>query len=129
MAMRWQDDNAPAAIAQITPGMSRPLAFLLGKILRRKLTRATREQGLGRLPDEVLNREVENVLADVSAMLGESPFFLADTLSAADLAMHGQFGFGLSGSTPAFAKAFAQHENLKQFQQRVTTLVESRKLS
>lgn len=128
MAMRWQDDNAPRAIAQITPGMSRPLALLLGIVLRRKLTRAIREQGLGRLPDEVLNGEVKNVLSDLSIMLGNSPFFLSDTLSAADLAVHGQFGFGLSGSTPAFEQAFARHANLQAFQSRVSELVESRRL-
>ena len=123
MAMRWWPMNAPQAIAQITPGMSKPLAYILGKIITRKMIKATREQGLGRLPEKVLTVELDQVLANLSAMLGDSLFFLSDRIGAADLSVYGQFGFGLSGTTPAFAQAIEGYPNLMAFQERVSGLV------
>jgi glutathione S-transferase len=124
MAMRWQPANAAGAINQITSGMSEPLAYVLGKILARKMTKATQEQGLGRLPEAVLNAELKQILADLSAMLGNSPYFLSDEIGAADLAVYGQLGFGLSGTTPAFTLAVEGHANLLAFHDRVATAIE-----
>ncbi|ARN74616.1 glutathione S-transferase family protein [Oceanicoccus sagamiensis] len=123
MAMRWQRDNADKAIAQITSAMPAALGFILGKIIKKKLASSTIAQGLGRLPQSVLIEETARQLQDLSLILGDSPYFYARQASAADFAVYGQIGFGLTGTTPAFEAAYAEHQNLQDFYSRIKQLL------
>lgn len=124
MAIRWQKDNANKAIAQITSAMPRVLGWVLGYVLKKKLTKTTWAQGLGRLPRDVLARELSQLLEDLSFLLADSPFFFSAQPSAADFSVYGQIRFGMSGTTPDFEVAYQQHENLQQFYRRIETLLE-----
>ncbi len=125
MAMRWQAENADKAIAQITSAIPAVLGFILGRVLKKKLAKTTAAQGLGRLPQSVLIEETAQHLQDLSTLLGDSPYFYSEQASAADFSVYGQIGFGLSGTTPAFEAAYAEHKNLQQFYQRVKDLLKS----
>lgn len=123
MALRWQPDNAPSAIAQITSALPGFVAGPLGWLLKRKLKQTTWAQGLGRLPLPVLTQETSNVLRDLSLQLGDSDFFFTDCPGAADFSVYGELVFGLSGSTPEFEEAMQHYPNLLAFYDRVKTQV------
>jgi glutathione S-transferase len=119
MALRWTPRNAAATTAQITQGAPAMLRPLLAPIISRQIGRMPRVQGLGRLPYEVLVREVEERLDDLVVVLGAHPFFYAERPSAADLAVYGQLHCGCSGPTPDFAARVAARPTLAAFMRRV----------
>jgi glutathione S-transferase len=57
-------------------------------------------QGLARLPLQVLTDELGHRLDELLEFLGSRPFFFSDRVSAADLALFGQFSMQRSGPTP-----------------------------
>jgi glutathione S-transferase len=119
MALRWSAKNAPAAAAQIfgaLPALVRPLARSLGG---RRIRASTRAQGLGRLPEDVLLRELAHHLDDLVTILGEEPFFFAGRPSIADLAIYGQLRVLRSGPTPDAARLIDEHPPLVQHMERV----------
>jgi len=119
MALRWTKKNTPATARQITAG----LPALLRPIARRSLTRSisatVRGQGLGRLPDEVIVREFGERLDDLCTLLGERPFFFANELSRADLALYGMLSSGMSGPTPEINRLVGERPALVQHIERV----------
>ena len=82
-------------------------------------------QGTGRLPYDVLCQELELRAGDLATLLGSSAFFFAEFLSVADLAIHGQFHFGLSGLTPEFDAALGHHPTLGDWKKRVEEAIGS----
>lgn len=119
MALRWSDKNMRATSAQILstlPAGIRPLASL---ILPRQLRATTAAQGLGRLPQEVLVRELGRQLDDLVTILGEAPFFYAAQPSVADLAIYGQLRMLRSGPTPEADALIAERPALVSYMSRV----------
>lgn len=118
MAIRWKGGNADKAIAQITSAMPKLLGKILGFVLKRKLSKSTMEQGLGRLPIDVLEGEVAIIIKDLSLMLGNADFFFGE-MSAADISVYTQLQFSLSGTSPAFESTIANYDNLGAFLARM----------
>jgi len=119
MALRWTRKNAPASLSQIVAGLSaffRPVARL---VLPRRVGRMPLAQGLGRLPDAVIVRELGHRLDDLVALLGRRKFFYADAPSAADLALYGQFSAMRSGPTPEAERLLNERPALADFMKRV----------
>jgi glutathione S-transferase len=119
MALRWTEKNGPATAAQIfakLPVHIRVLASLFGP---RQIRATTVAQGLGRLPPEVLLRELAGHLDDLVLILGNQPFFHADQISVADLAIYGQFHMLRSGPTPDAAALLGARPALLEHMRRV----------
>lgn len=119
MALRWSQKNAPATAVQITsglPGLLRPLAR---RMLTRQIGGMARAQGMGRLPAEVVVGELGERLDDLLALLGERPFFFADEVSRADLALYGMLQMGLSGPTPEVNQLVNERPGLAPYLERV----------
>jgi glutathione S-transferase len=119
MALRWTEKNGPATAAQIfaqLPVHIRVLALLFGP---RQIRATTIAQGLGRLSPEVLVRELAGHLDDLVLILGHKPFFYADQVSVADLAIYGQFHMLRSGPTPEAAALVSARPALLDHLRRV----------
>ena len=119
MALRWSAKNEPATLAQITGGMPFLMRRVARPILRRQIGRQPRFQGLGRLPVDVLVRELGTHLDDLVALLGERPFFHADEPSIADLAVAGELETGTSGPSPEVNELLAARPVLVAHLERV----------
>jgi len=100
MALRWTAKNGPATAEQIFSRLPVYLRFIAALVGPRQIRRTTMAQGLGRLPDDVLVRELGRHLDDLVLLLGAKPFFYADRPSVADLAIYGQLHMLRSGPTP-----------------------------
>jgi glutathione S-transferase len=126
MVLRW---NIPAnatrtinLIAKELPPILRPLAKILAL---RFIASQTRAQGMGRLPLDVLLRELDGHLANLVQLLGDGPFFFSVSQpSIADLAIFGQLGFLHSAVTPEGTAAVEQHPALLEFCQRLDALTD-----
>ncbi|HVS13781.1 MAG TPA: glutathione S-transferase family protein [Thermoanaerobaculia bacterium] len=95
MSYRWAPSRAARSLGEIfdhakVPPMVRVLA---GGLWRRRVRQATLAQGLGRLPEEVLERELEGRLDDLATLLGADPWFVGEGPSWADLAVVGELRF------------------------------------
>jgi glutathione S-transferase len=66
----------------------------------RQIRGTTVAQGLGRLPPDVLLTELAGHLDNLVLILGDHPFFYADQISVADLAIYGQLHMLRCGPTP-----------------------------
>jgi glutathione S-transferase len=119
MALRWSPGNTPATIRQILPTVPGVLRPLVGALVARQIGRTPRVQGLGRLPGDVLVREAGLRLDDLVAQLGPRPFFFADRVSAADLAVYGELRTALSGPTPEFEALVSERPALSDHMKRV----------
>jgi glutathione S-transferase len=119
MALRWAKPNAAATIEQITGSVPSLLRPLVAPLIARQIGSTTRAQGLGRLPYDVLIHETGRVLDDLVTLLGRRPFFYADRISAADLAIYGELRAGLSGPTPDFAALVSERPALADHTKRV----------
>jgi glutathione S-transferase len=85
----------------------------------------TRAQGLGRLPLNVLLRELDGHLTNLARLLGDGPFFFGVSQpSIADLAVFGQLGFLHSSVTPEGIAAMEKHSELLEFCQRLDALTD-----
>lgn len=119
MALRWTDANAPATARQILGRVPGPLRPLLVPLMRRQVAGMARAQGMGRLPVAVLEREYGERLDDLVRMLGGRPFFHADRLSVADLAVYGQLHMARSDVSPETRRALAARPALGDYMKRV----------
>jgi glutathione S-transferase len=119
MALRWADPNAAATADQILSSVPALLRPILRIVVRRKVGGMARSQGLGRLPHEVVVRELGRILDDLVVLLGDRTFFYADEPSLADLAVYAQIQMGLSGPTPEVEVLVADRPALTEFQKRV----------
>jgi glutathione S-transferase len=119
MALRWTEKNGRASANQIVanaPSLARPVARAM---VRRRIAPTARAQGLGRLPEDILLRELAGRLDDLQTILGDRPFFFADQPSAADLAIYGMFSCALSGPTPEVNRLVGERPGLAQWMKRV----------
>jgi glutathione S-transferase len=119
MALRWVPQHADASARQIAasaPAFLRPLAV---PMIKRKIGRMPQVQGTGRLPYEVLLREIARTLDDLVCLLGERPFFYAQEPSAADLAIYGELESACSGPTPEFERMLSERPALLDFRKRI----------
>ena len=119
MALRWTPTNAPATAAQILGSLSPAIRAIASLIVPRQLRAMTVAQGLGRLPEDILVRELGGVLDDLVILLGNTQFFCAGQLSAADLALYGQFHMLLSGPTPQAEALLRARTGLIDYMRRV----------
>ncbi len=119
MALRWSAKNAPATTAQIFANLPVHLRLLASLLGPRQIRATTIAQGLGRLPAEVLLRELAGHLDDLVLILGDQPFFYADEISVADLAIYGQFHMLRSGATPDAEALLRARPKLLEHMQRV----------
>ncbi len=102
MALRWTiPANAKRALqifVSAAPPLLRPLIRITAPRLMRSQVRA---QGTGRLPADILVRELDGHLAALVKMVGRGPFFFGlDQPSVADLAVYGQLFFLYDKATP-----------------------------
>ncbi|HEV8716034.1 MAG TPA: glutathione S-transferase family protein [Candidatus Binatia bacterium] len=126
MVLRW---NVPAnaartigLIAKEVPSIVRPLIKAMAP---RSVASQTRAQGLGRLPLDILLRELDGHLTNLVQLLGEGPFFFgASQPSIADLAVFAQLGFLYSPVTPEGTAAVEQHPELLEFCQRLDAMTD-----
>jgi glutathione S-transferase len=78
-----------------------------------------RAQGLARLPMATLERELGGLLDALVTIFGTRPFFYADQLSVADLAIYGQLEGARSGPTPQAEDLIAGRPALRDWIERV----------
>jgi len=126
MVLRW---NVPANAACTIDGISRELLPILRPLAKalgpRLIASQTRAQGMGRLPLDVLLRELDGHLANLVQLLGDGPFFFGVSQpSIADLAIFGQLGFLHSTVTPEGVAAVEKHPELLEFYQRLDALTD-----
>jgi glutathione S-transferase len=119
MALRWSKKNAPATMDQIFANLPAPMRVVAKLVAGRQIAATTRAQGLGRLPEDVVLRELAIRLDDLVVVLGRRPFFYAERPSVADLAVYGQFHMLCSGPTPAAAALVRERPALVDHMRRV----------
>lgn len=89
-AFRWHAKNEHRTIAQNARFVPAPLRMFAKPMLRRLVGRQPRAQGMGRLPYQMLVRELGVRLDDLVLLLTQHPFFFSDEPSIADFAIYGQ---------------------------------------
>jgi glutathione S-transferase len=121
MALRWSKRNRSASAEQIVSSLPAPapLRPLVRAFITRQLGGSARAQGLGRLPEHVLVRELGARLEDLLALLGTRPFFFAERPSAADLAVYGMLRMAASGPTPEAGRLLSERPALLDWMKRV----------
>jgi len=126
MALRWNvPANAARTIELLAKGVPPILRPLLKAMAPRAAASQTRAQGLGRLPLDVLLRELDGHLTNLVQLLGEGPFFFgASQPSVADLAVFSQLGFLYSPVTPEGTAAVEKHQVLLEFCQRLDAMTD-----
>ncbi len=131
MALRWIPLNARASVDQILSGA--PIPGLMKAILRRSLSKRlaamTRAQGLGRLPQDVLVKELGRDLDDLLLILGDDKFYYGEALSAADLSLRGMIASGTSGPTPEITRLVEERRGLVAWCERVDAVTKPPKPS
>jgi glutathione S-transferase len=124
MALRWTPKNGPASIAQITAGLPLPLAWVGRLALPRSIRGTCRAQGMGRLPEELIVRELAGRLDDLAGVLGARPFLYAEQPGAADFAVYGMLASLRSGPTPEGERLLGDRPGLCGWQKRVEDATE-----
>jgi glutathione S-transferase len=119
MGLRWSDSHAAATASQIVGTLPGFVALIAKPIITRQISAMARAQGMGRLPEDVLLRETGERFDDLVALLDGRPFFLAEELSRADLAVSGQLHMGMSGPTPEVADLVNARPVLHDYLSRV----------
>jgi len=121
MAMRWAPENERATTDQLLGIMPAPapLRPFIRRRLARKVGGMARAQGLARLPMAVLEQELGGMLDTLITILGARPFFYADQISVADLAIYGQLAGARSGPTPQADELINRHPALLDWIERV----------
>ena len=126
MGLRWNPVNAAATAAQVAatlPAFIRPIARVL---LPRQIGGQAAAQGLQRLPLAMLLEELEHRLDELVLWLNDDSFFFAGQVSAADLALFGQFSTLVSGPTPQGEALFRARPPLVQWYERVNAATQPR---
>ncbi len=126
MVLRW---NIPANATRTTDLLSEDLPPILRPLFKivapRFVAWQTRAQGMGRLPLNVLLRELDGHLTNLARLLGDGPFFFGVSQpSIADLAVFGQLGFLHSSVTPEGITAVEKHLELLEFCQRLDAMTD-----
>ena len=74
---------------------------------------------MGRLPSDVLVKEIDARLDDLVRMLGDRDFFYGDRPSVADLAVYAQLNGGASDVTPEIRALIHERPKLVEYMKRV----------
>ena len=119
MALRWCPENEARTAEQLSVYLPRALRRFALPIFRRMIGRHPQAQGLGRLPHDVLAREIGERLDDLVLLLAQRSFFYSSRPSVADFALRGQFATGCSGVTPEFTRLVSERPTLADWLKRV----------
>ncbi len=119
MGLRFSPKNAAASVGQILEGVPALLKPLAKPMVARQIGGMVRAQGFGRLPYDVLLRELGLALEDLVTTLGGRAFFGSDRVSAADFAVYAQLRLLGAGPTPEAAALVADRPALADFAKRV----------
>jgi glutathione S-transferase len=119
MALRWTAENRARSVAQMSPFLPAAVRPFAGPLLRRLIGGQCRAQGFGRLPYDVLVREIGLHLDDLVVLLGRSAFFYSDRPGAPDFALAGQLQLGCGEATPDFAALVSERPALADWRKRV----------
>jgi glutathione S-transferase len=119
MALRWTPAHRAATTAQIVAGLPLPMALVGRLVLPRSIVAMCRAQGMGRLPEDVIVRELAGRLDDLVAVLGSRPFLFSDRPGAADFACYGMLASLGSGPTPEGERLLAERPALGAWRARV----------
>jgi glutathione S-transferase len=118
MAILWNDRNAATTTEALISDLAPPSLFrpLMRPVLLRGMRRSTQAQGFGRLPADVLERELCARIFDLATQLGDRPFFYADRPGIADLAVYGQLSFVGAAPPSEFVRALDEQPRLRDWQ-------------
>ncbi len=119
MAFRWTERNGRRTANQILASAPAILRTLLVPLVKRKIGGMAKAQGMGRLPEDVLEREYAGRLEDLERLLGNRDFFYGDRPSVADLAVYGQLSMGDNDVTPETRQAIRARPKLVEYLKRV----------
>ena len=118
---RWTDDEgflngAVPLFAELPPGVR----ALVPRLARHSIVKQTRAQGTGRHPAEEVYASARRDLAALSALLGESAYFLGDTPRSVDASLYAFLEVARSAPQPAgLAGAVGHHPNLVAYCERM----------
>ena len=104
MALRLAPQHADDSVAQITATMSPVVRTIAKPVLKRSIRGIVTAQGMGRLPVDLVVRELGERMDDLERQLGDGAYFFADEPSAADLGVAAQLECGTGGPTPEFGE-------------------------
>lgn len=97
---RWLNDaNFERGPAQLFKKIPQPLRFLIQKLVRRKVRNSLQAQGMGRHTHSERMAIAQKGIHSVATILGEKPYAMGDTATAADAVL---FAFITSGACPLF---------------------------
>jgi glutathione S-transferase len=118
MAILWNDRNAATTTEALISDLAPPSLFrpLMRPVLLRGMRRSTQAQGFGRLPADVLERELCARIFDLATQLGDRPYFYADRPGIADLAVYGQLSFVGAAPPFEFVRALDKQPRLRDWQ-------------
>ncbi len=119
MALRWNPGHADATLEQIlsaVPGLVRPL---LKPVVKLQFGSIPWQQGLGRLPEELLLDEYGRRLDDLDTLRGGRDFYFADRPSVADLSVYAQLRTACNEVTPELGDLIAKRPGLVEYMKRV----------
>ncbi len=128
VTLRWKTpENRARSLALVSSLAPPPFRPLVRVLFPRLIAKQTQAQGLGRLPLDVLVRELDIHLEDAARFLGSGPFFFsAPQPSIADLAIFGQLGFLRSPVTPEGTAAVGKQPKLVDFYNRLDAMTSGR---
>lgn len=126
MALRWTiSANVTRSLHVILPSLPTLLRPLVKMIVPRRIASQIRAQGTGRLPLDILLRELDRHLTNLVHLLGDGPFFFgASQPSMADLAVYGQCDFLHAKVTPEGKAAIEKHAELLAFCRRLDIMTD-----
>lgn len=121
MAILWNHRNAATTTEALLSDLAPPSLVrpLMRPILLRAMRRSTQSQGFGRLPADVLGRELGARISDLATLLGDRPFFHADRPGLADLAVYAQLTFAGAATPPEFVRTLDTQPRLRDWQKDV----------
>ena len=123
MGMRWSPQHRDETLAQITGGMPALLRPVVRIALSRDLGKQAAAQGMGRLPLDVLLRELGERLDDLKAQISDRGFYRSEELSLGDIAVASQLEMGRGGPTREIATLINARPEIGAYLERVSRAV------
>ncbi len=126
MALRWTIPANAKRVRQLFVSAAPPILRPIVKIMVPRMMRSQiRAQGTGRLPADILVRELKSHLASLVKMLGRGPFFFGlDHPSMADLAVYGKLHFLHDKIVPEGQEAVEQYPGLTEMCLRLDVMTD-----
>lgn len=118
---RFLDDEAwPSTKTQFLAGFPAPLRPLVGRLVRKTITKSLHMQGLGRHTPEEIQRIAGTDVTALSAFLGDKPFFFGDRPTELDATAYGFLAQILwAPGSRALREHLEQTRNLPAFCERM----------